>query len=105
MTEDFKDLDPSQIVRKCDGEKYFGYKHTQLDDKIKTGEIPAPKPLSSGGRAVGWFGWQVNEHHRRIRQNAAEWEAGRKAAREAAAAKRGVAKGEKRRQRKATRVP
>ena len=54
-----EELNPNQIVRVSDGTKYFGYKHTHLAEKIKSGEIPAPIKLSEGGRAVGWLGEQI----------------------------------------------
>jgi predicted DNA-binding transcriptional regulator AlpA len=59
------DLDPNQIVRLSQGPKYFGYKHTQQDEKIKDGTLPPPFPLSENGRARGWLGRQIIEHHRR----------------------------------------
>jgi predicted DNA-binding transcriptional regulator AlpA len=52
-------LVPDQIYRASEARKYFGYKATQLDEKIKTGEIPAPIYLSDTGRARGWFGRQI----------------------------------------------
>jgi predicted DNA-binding transcriptional regulator AlpA len=52
-------LDPGQFYRRGEGWKYFGYKSTQLDEKIKSGEIPAPISLSDSGRACGWFGRQI----------------------------------------------
>jgi predicted DNA-binding transcriptional regulator AlpA len=55
------ELHPNQIVRFCEGRKYFGLKHTQLDEKIKSGEIPAPMKLSDSGRARGWTGRQILE--------------------------------------------
>ena len=58
-------LDPNEIFRPKRAEKYFGFKHSQLDEKIKSGEIPAPFPLSESGRAVGWTGAQIIEHQRR----------------------------------------
>ena len=60
------ELDPDEVVRQCDGLKYFGYKSTQLAEKIKAGEIPAPFALSPGGRAKGWLGRQIIEHHQRL---------------------------------------
>jgi predicted DNA-binding transcriptional regulator AlpA len=59
------DLDPNQIIRKSEGRKYFGFKHSQLDEKIKDGSIPAPFPLSENGRAVGWLGRQIIAHHQK----------------------------------------
>ena len=64
--EKFEELDPNQIIRLVEGKKYFGYGHTQLDVKIKAGEIPAPVSLSPSGRARGWLGRQIIEHQRRL---------------------------------------
>lgn len=58
-------LDPNQIIRWSQGEKYFGFKHSQLAVKIEAGEIPRPFLLSENGRAVGWTGKQIIAHHRR----------------------------------------
>ena len=33
-----------------------GYSRSQLQEKIKKGEFPAPIKLSDSGRAKGWFG-------------------------------------------------
>jgi predicted DNA-binding transcriptional regulator AlpA len=40
---------------------YWGYRPTQLDEKIKSGEIPKPIKLSKTGKwsAQGWFGKQI----------------------------------------------
>jgi predicted DNA-binding transcriptional regulator AlpA len=65
MAEKFCELDPYQIVRLREGRKYFGYGPTQIDEKIKSGEIPAPIALSDTGRAKGWTGRQIIDHHRR----------------------------------------
>lgn len=66
MTETLAELEPNQIVRKCHGHRYFGFKHTQLDKKIADGEIPKPIALTSTGRAKGWLGSQIIEHQRRL---------------------------------------
>ena len=57
-------LNPNVIYRKDEARKFFGYKPTQFDLKIKTGEIPAPIRLSDSGHACGWLGrtilaWQA----------------------------------------------
>jgi predicted DNA-binding transcriptional regulator AlpA len=59
MLKKISGLDPHQIVRVAEGRQYFGYGPTQLDEKIKSGEIPAPIPLSDSGRAKGWLGRQI----------------------------------------------
>src|SRR5206468_2628638 len=71
MKDDIAGLSPNQLVRLRDGEKYFGYKPTQRDKKIKQGLIPRPMRFSPGGRAVGWTGAQIIEHHRQLRELAA----------------------------------
>ena len=71
--QELKGLEPNQTIRQSEGEKYFGYRHTQLKEKIDAGEIPAPIPLSDSGRAKGWLGSQIIEHHqKRIAAAAAE---------------------------------
>lgn len=67
MKKATNELGPNEIVRKRDGHKYFGYKHTTLDEKIKAGEIPAPIKL--GKRAVGWLGSQIIEWQRQLIEN------------------------------------
>jgi predicted DNA-binding transcriptional regulator AlpA len=59
------DLDPNEIIRRELGPKYFGLRRSQLDELIKKGAIPKPFPLVEGGRATGWLGRQIIEHHRR----------------------------------------
>ena len=59
MSQKLEQLDPNQIVRVREGRKYFGYGHSQIDEKIKSGEVPAPFPLSDSGRAMGWTGRQI----------------------------------------------
>ena len=60
------ELGPNEVVRKCDGFRYFGLKATALDAAIKAGLIPKPIRLTSGGRAVGWLGWQILEYQHRL---------------------------------------
>jgi predicted DNA-binding transcriptional regulator AlpA len=68
-------LVPDQMYRPHEALNYFGFKSTQLAEKIKAKEIPAPIRLSDSGRAVAWLGSQI-----------LEWQAKR-----VAAAKRSVA--------------
>jgi predicted DNA-binding transcriptional regulator AlpA len=63
---DVKELSPNDIVRLKDGERYFGFKGTQLKVKIMSGEIPRPIPLSDSGRALGWLGRQIIDHQRKL---------------------------------------
>lgn len=64
-TSELRPLHPNEIVRKCDGPKYFGYGHTEIDAKIKSGEIEAPIALSDRGRAKGWTGQQIIDHQQK----------------------------------------
>jgi predicted DNA-binding transcriptional regulator AlpA len=57
-------LDPNEIFRPKQAEKYFGLRHSQIALKVKAGEIPAPIKLSASGSAVGWLGSQINEYHK-----------------------------------------
>jgi hypothetical protein len=66
-----KELSPNEIVRWYEGPKYFGLKLTQLREKVEAGEIPPPMVLSDTGRAKGWFGSQIIEHHERLAKRAA----------------------------------
>jgi hypothetical protein len=57
------DIYPYQVIRKKDGPAYFGFGHAQLDEQIRVGAVPAPIPLSATGRAKGWTGQQIIDHH------------------------------------------
>ena len=94
---EFKKLDDNIIVRRRDGERFFGFKKTHLDKKIADGEIPRPFPLSPDGRAVAWFGWQINQCHDQVRANAEQWEQARAAKRHSAALDREAKKRNRRR--------
>lgn len=59
-------LHPNEIIRYSKGGKFFGYKSSQLDELIKSGEIPRPIPLSASGRAKGWTGQQIIDHQARL---------------------------------------
>jgi hypothetical protein len=39
---------------------------TEIDAKIKSGEIEAPIALSESGRAKGWTGQQIINHQQRL---------------------------------------
>jgi predicted DNA-binding transcriptional regulator AlpA len=57
-------LDPNEIFRPKQAEKYFGLRHSQIALKVKAGELPAPIRLSASGSAVGWTGRQIIEFHK-----------------------------------------
>jgi hypothetical protein len=46
----------------------------QIDEKIKTGELPPPVKAFESGRTTGWFGWQLIELQQRRMAKAAEVE-------------------------------
>jgi hypothetical protein len=69
-------LPDNHIFRECDARNIFGYSTTVLKAKIKSGDIPKPKRSAPPpSKAMGWFGWQVNEHHKKIEAEQAAWEA------------------------------
>jgi predicted DNA-binding transcriptional regulator AlpA len=62
---DLKNLSPLHIIRQKYGPQVFGYSKTQIEETIRTGEIPEPIPLSASGRARGWTGQQILDHRQR----------------------------------------
>jgi len=42
----------------------IGLEDTQIDARIKSGELPPPVKAFESGRATGWFGWQLIELQR-----------------------------------------
>ena len=62
---DLDGLDLDEIVRKSEGKKYFGLSPTQLEVAIEANQIPRPFYLVEGGRAQGWTGRMIKEHHRK----------------------------------------
>src|SRR6266446_3535873 len=72
-------LDPNRIYRECDSRELFGFGPTALKEKIRSGDIPAPKLLAAPpSRARGWWGWQINEWADRVEKAQAEWAASAK---------------------------
>jgi len=66
-------IHPDFIYRTAEyGRKLFGFSGTQLREKIRTGEVPKPVRLSSTGRAQGWLGSQILEHHAALKARSAE---------------------------------
>jgi hypothetical protein len=65
--ENIEGLNPLQIIRLEDGPLYFGFRMTQLLEKIKLREIPEPQFLAPPpSRARGWTGKQIIEWHREL---------------------------------------
>jgi hypothetical protein len=59
------DIDPNAVFRPKMAAPILGYKLSQLYEKIASGEIEPPFPLSEHGRAVGWTGAMLILHHRK----------------------------------------
>jgi hypothetical protein len=53
------DIELGRAYRPAEAYSYLGYKHTQAAEKVKSGEIDAPIPLSESGSAVAWLGRQL----------------------------------------------
>jgi hypothetical protein len=51
---------------------FFGLGHSQVAEKINSGEIEPPIPLTETGSAVAWTGRQLVIHHWRRLQLAAK---------------------------------
>jgi hypothetical protein len=64
-------IDLAEIFRPKRAYPRFGLKHSQVADKINSGEIEPPIPLTETGHAVGWTGRQMVIHHYRRLQMAA----------------------------------
>jgi hypothetical protein len=59
-------IHPDHIYRYREHRRLFGFGPTQTAEKIKSGEIPAPMRLSATGKASGWLGRVILEHHERL---------------------------------------
>jgi hypothetical protein len=66
-------IDLAEIFRPSRAYALFGLKHSQVGEKIKSGEIEPPIPLTETGTAVGWTGYQmVINHWKRLQLAAAK---------------------------------
>jgi predicted DNA-binding transcriptional regulator AlpA len=74
-------INPDWIYRLHDGWKYFGFSPTQMDARIRDGDIPQPISLSDGGRAKGWLGSTILQWQAERQAKAAQRKTTRKAAR------------------------
>jgi hypothetical protein len=68
MTKKFEptplaELQRNQIVRKNLGPFYFGYSASAIDLLVKQKKLTPPFALSEGGKAMGWTGGQIIDHH------------------------------------------
>jgi hypothetical protein len=82
MPTPLSELSRNQIVRKKFGPFYFGYQTSGIENLMEAGLLPRAFALSEGGRAQGWTGGQILDHHAAMQVLATE-----QAARDTAAAK------------------
>ena len=64
VLEAVQGLHPNEIVRKHRGPKFFGLEPTQLEEALEKKLVPPPFKMVEGGRAEGWTGQQIIDHHR-----------------------------------------
>jgi predicted DNA-binding transcriptional regulator AlpA len=81
-----KAKDSSAVLRKAEAMEFVGLRHTQFDEKVLTGELPAPIQISDSGRAVAWLRSDLEKwlEERVAKRDTAEARAIRAAKREAA---------------------
>jgi prophage regulatory protein len=63
---------PDRLIRRKDLPGYVGLERAQISELIKSGDLPAPIPLSDSGRKVAWLASEI-----------AAWQASRVAKRDA----------------------
>jgi hypothetical protein len=58
-------LHPQELVRVTEknGKRFFGYQHSQRDELIRRGLIPAPFEPYPGAKFSFWTGQQILDHH------------------------------------------
>jgi predicted DNA-binding transcriptional regulator AlpA len=72
------------LMRKHQALQFVGLRNTQFDEKVATGELPAPIKISDSGRAVAWLRVELERWlEQRIMKRDAEAKAKRKPARRA----------------------
>jgi hypothetical protein len=71
-TELIGEIQPDRIYRTTLSPAIFGYGPQATRDKIKSGELPTPFPLSASARFDAWTGKQILDHRARMQALAAE---------------------------------
>jgi hypothetical protein len=66
------DIVPDRIYRTNLSPAIFGYGPQATKDKIESGELPPPFPLSETSRFKAWTGRQIIEHRAKMQALAAE---------------------------------
>src|SRR3954451_14268027 len=63
---------PGAVYRVSLGDLIFGFAPEATKQKIRSGELPLPFPLSPSSRVQAWTGQQILEHRSRMQALAAE---------------------------------
>jgi hypothetical protein len=66
------EIRPDQIYRTTLSPVLFGYGPQATRDKIRSGELPTPFPLSPSARFEAWTGKQILEHRAQMQALAIE---------------------------------
>jgi hypothetical protein len=66
------DIQPDRIYRTTLSSAIFGYGPQATRDKIRSGDLPMPFPLSPTSRFEAWTGRQIIEHRAQMQALAAE---------------------------------
>src|SRR3954452_7360376 len=67
-------IHPDHFYRYNEGYKWFGYMSTQMNERIKSGDVPMPVRLSDDGRAKGWYGRVILAHQAKREEKSREQE-------------------------------
>jgi hypothetical protein len=72
VIESIRAIIPDQIYRVTLSPAIFGLGSQATRDKIRTGELPLPAPLSPSSRFEAWTGQQILDHRAAMRKQAEE---------------------------------
>jgi predicted DNA-binding transcriptional regulator AlpA len=70
--ETIDDIKPDHLYRVSRAAEIFGYGPQSIRDKIKSGELPQPFPLSASSRFEAWLGQDILDHRAHMRVLAAK---------------------------------
>jgi hypothetical protein len=62
------DIEPDRIYRITQSAALFGYGPQRTIDLIKSGNLPAPYPLSASSRFRAWTGAQIIAHRAKMKE-------------------------------------
>ena len=77
------------VLRKAEAMEFVGLRHSQFDEKVLNGELPAPIKLTDSGHTVAWLRSELETwlEARVAKRDSPEGKAKREAQREARRAK------------------